>query len=271
MKRLFLIAASVFLFSVQNSFAQYVLFIGKKSKTSSYREPEIQGTLCIYDYNHECRHVENEGEMLFVGFTDYSRNGVFQLGYQLDKYGFFAKHFNSKDIILTEIYSEPGIKISLKGRRNACGVSVNDNKVSSFFHLRNDEGVSVNTLDMNVPKSYLGKSVVFGIKNYYCKDELDEYKKSFINNSIAAFKGQNKKAKARKLKYEIEDIMFALSETKKKELNFLVNDLKELIQPQNDITESSLAQIIQKTNKELREKCVKTRTASQSVRVYFNE
>lgn len=257
MKRLFLIAASVFLFSVQNSFAQV--------------EPEIQGTLCIYNYDHECRHLENEGEMVFVGFTDYSRNGVFHLGYQLDEYSFFEKYFNKKNIILTEIYSESGIKISLNGRRNACGVSVNDNKVSSFFHQRNDEGVSVNTFAMNVPKSYLGKSVVFAIKNYYCEDELDEYKETFINNAIAAFQGQNKKAKPGKLEYEIEDIMFAFSETKKKELNFLVNDLKELIHPQNDITESSLVQIIQKTNKELREKCVKTRTASQSVRVYFNE
>lgn len=258
MKRLFLIAASVFLFSVQNSFAE--------------DEPEIQGTLCISNYDKDCRFAHYEGEIINVGFTEHSRNGVFILKYKLEKYGgFFEKHFNNKDIILTEINSEPGIKISLNGRRNACGVSVNDNKVSSFFHLRNDEGVSVNTLDMNVPKSYLGKSVVFGIKNYYCEDELDEYKETFINNTIAAFQGQNKEAKPGKLKYKIEDIIFALSETKKKELNFLVQDLKELIHPQNDITESSLAQIIQKTNKELREKCVKTRTASQSVRVYFNE
>lgn len=92
MKRLFLIAASVFLFSVQNSFAD--------------DEPEIQGTLCISNYDIDCRFAHYEGEIINVGFTEHSRNGVFILKYELKKYGgFFEKHFNIKILYWGIIYN----------------------------------------------------------------------------------------------------------------------------------------------------------------------
>lgn len=261
MKKILLIVFSILLFSTKPTWAD-----GKVEDMP----------LCVYTINSNgnrtCRGSETEGRVTYISFERDAKNNTFQAENDIGEYGFFSKHFNKENIMLTEIESEKDIKLTLNPRKDTYNISVNDSRITSFLHLRNDEGVSANTFEMYVPKNYVGKSAIFTINNYYCEDELDEYKQDFLNKVMVKYKGKNLKAKPKKLKYDVEDIMFALSNGKKRELHILVKDLTELISPQIEINEISISKIISETNQDLREKCIKNRSVSKpTARFYFEE